>query len=110
MASPITLDQLPAVIAQMQQDISQLQALRAEMTELRARLPKWMTDEQAQQITGLSRDTLRRHRQAAGSVIIHQPTPLRYDYDSLLAHNALRSLGRCGRLANLLASAATLSI
>jgi len=77
-----------------------------EIQALKDRQLKWVTDEQAQQITGLSRDTLRRHRQATGSIIVYQPAPLRYDYDSLLAHNERRSLGR-GRLANLLASVAT---
>lgn len=79
-----------------------------EIKALQARQLKWVTDEQAQQITGLSRGTLRRARHAADSVIIYKEDHgLRYDYDSLIAHNERRSLGR-GRLANLLASAATL--
>lgn len=79
-----------------------------EIEALKARQLKWVTDEQAQQITGLSRDTLRRARLAADSVIIYKEDHgLRYDYDSLIKHNERRSLGR-GRLANLLASAATL--
>lgn len=82
--------------------LEQLNQQDKEIKALKARQLKWVTDEQAQQITGLSRDTLRRARLAADSVIIYkQDHGLRYDYDSLLAHNARRSLGR-GRLAQLL--------
>lgn len=98
----ITLNQLPEVLAQLQQEVQELQYLRQEVAQLRARLPKWVTDEQAQEITGLSRDTLRRARKAAGSVIIYKEDHgLRYDYDSLLQYNERRALGR-GRLGRLL--------
>jgi hypothetical protein len=76
---------------------------QAELNKLKSRLIQWVTDEQAQQITGLTRNTLRSARKAADSVIIYKEDHgLRYDYDSLLAHNARRALGR-GRLAKLLA-------
>ncbi len=74
-----------------------------EIEALKSRQFKWVTDEQAQQITGLSRGTLRSARKAPDSVIIYKEDHgLRYDYDSLLAHNAKRALGR-GCLAKMLA-------
>jgi predicted mannosyl-3-phosphoglycerate phosphatase (HAD superfamily) len=96
----INLSQFP----EFQTVLNRLDQQDKEIRALKARQLKWVTDEQAQQITGLSRDTLRRARRAADSVIIwKEDHGLRYDYDSLLAHNARRSLGR-GRLAQLLAS------
>lgn len=98
----VTLEQLPALLARMQADIVELQTLRQEVAALRARIPQWVTDKQAQKITGLSRDTLRRARQAIGSLIVYkQDHGLHYDYDSLLRHNESRAIGR-GRPARLL--------
>lgn len=96
------LTELPQVLAQLQHDVRELQALRREVKELRARQLKWVNDEQARQITGLSRDTLRRHRKAADSLIVWKDDGgIRYDYDSLLAHNDARAIGR-GRLSRLI--------
>lgn len=74
-----------------------------ELRQLRARHLKWVTDAQAQQITGLSRRALLRERQRPGTLLKFKlDHGVRYDYDSLIAHTESRAVGR-GRMAHLLA-------
>lgn len=76
-----------------------------ELKELRAQLPEWVSEPEAQRLTNLSGRTLLRLRNQQ-VLIWKYDHGVHYQRASLLAHNASRSLGR-GRLANLLASVAT---
>jgi predicted mannosyl-3-phosphoglycerate phosphatase (HAD superfamily) len=99
---------MPLVFDDLKQ-IPEFQALLAtvdqqaqELKILRTRHLKWVTDEQAQEITGLSRRSLLRERQRPGTLIIYKEDHgVRYDYDSLLKHKESRAIGR-GRMAQLL--------
>lgn len=76
-----------------------------ELKELRAQLPEWVSEPEAQRLTNLSGRTLLRLRNQQ-TISWKHDHGVHYERASLLAHNASRSLGR-GRLAALLASVAT---
>lgn len=91
---PLNDDDLRS-IPLIQQLLSDVAELKRENAELRARQLKWVTDAQAQQITGLSRRSLLRERQKPDTLIVHKEDHgVRYDSDSLLKHNTSRAVGR----------------
>jgi hypothetical protein len=76
------------------------QGLKQEVADLRAQLPEWVSEPEAQRLTNLSGRTLLRLRDQ-GKLVWKQDHGIHYQRASLLAHNAKRAIGR-GRMAHLL--------
>lgn len=82
-------------IPEFQALVSQQGQLRAEVASLRAQLPDWVDQVEAERLTGLSETTLWRERQNPHSLIKWKSDRgVRYDRASLLAHNASRTITR----------------
>jgi hypothetical protein len=81
------------------QDFEDLRAavhtLKAEVATLKAKLPEWVREAEAQQLTGLSQATLARERKKPGTLLeVTSSGPLRYKRSSLEAFNEARTLRR----------------
>lgn len=75
--------------------VGQFQQLASELRELKAALPDWVEEAEAQRLTGHSRTTLYRERQNPHSLIKwKQDHGVKYERASLLAHNTSRAVRR----------------
>jgi hypothetical protein len=77
----------------------QVQDLQAEVAQLKAALPEWVREEEAQRITGLSQATLARARKKPDTLLVVTTTgPLRYLRSSLIIYTEERSNRRSRHL------------
>ncbi len=74
--------------------IERLDALSEEVRQLKASLPEYVGQQEAERLTGLSRTTLFRERKRLGSLIKWKSDRgPKYLRSSLLAHNQSRVIG-----------------
>lgn len=70
-------------------------SLQSEVATLKAAQPKWVREEEAQALTGLSQATLARERKKENTTLVFKTEGgLRYLRSSLLAFNEARSIRR----------------
>ena len=73
----------------------QVQVLQAELAQLKANLPTWVRESEAQQLTGLSQSTLSRERRKSDTLLVWKSVGgLRYLRSSVLAYIEARSIRR----------------
>ncbi|MDO7854427.1 hypothetical protein [Hymenobacter convexus] len=77
------------------QFLEEFRQLKKEVIELRAALPEWVDQVEAERLTGLSNTTLWRERKNPHSLIQwKQDRGVRYLRSSLIAHNTSRAVVR----------------
>jgi len=85
-------EQMQAAIQNMQQGMLEL---RQEVTELKAALPEYVDEQEAQRLTGASGKTLYRERQNPSSLIVwKKDRGVRYLRSSLLLYNERHTIRR----------------